>query len=74
MKLSTRQGSLMTALINEFRELDYVELEMLHLIAKKLHHKQSNVERRLRELSELRLIKPKFEDNYIVGYFNNKIK
>lgn len=64
----------MNALYNAFKGEKYVERAELMRIARKLHHRESNAERRLRELSRRGLIRKELEDNYIVGYYNLKIK
>jgi RIO-like serine/threonine protein kinase len=78
MKLTMRQNSLLSALYNAFKGEKYVKREELMTIVKELKHRESNGERRLRELAQRKLIRPDYERDgialYIVGYYNLKIK
>jgi hypothetical protein len=74
MKLTMRQNSLLNALHNAFKGQKYVERAELMRITKKMKHRESYGERELRRLANNGLIEKELEDNYIVGYYNLKIK
>jgi hypothetical protein len=74
MKLSMRQNSLKNALYQAFKGEKYLKRSVLMAIARKMRHRESNAERRLRELCHERLITRELDGNFISGYFNIKIK